>query len=379
MKYTLKYYLPVCALAALLTLLPEQLMPRTDAFTHTVNNMDLHPQSTIAPFETTAEPDTQSVSMESAYTNFAIAQVNNYVNIRSIPSTEGDIVGKLPGGSVAEIQATAGEENDWFQIISGNVTGYIKAEYFISGEEAAAVMDNYVVTYAQITVNRLNVRKDASTGSKRIGYLEEGETVKVIEDLGDWLHVEYTDTTKGYIAKEYTQLNESYLYAQTAEETAAQKALFKARTSRVQTEEAKKPENTTKVEFPATTYTSNEELRKAIIEDALQYVGNKYVNGGNSLTNGTDCSGFTMLIFAQYGYSLSRTPSGQLSSAGRSIDYSEIQPGDIICYTENGKTCSHVAIYIGDGQIVHAANRRKGICIGKAGYGTIIGVKNVID
>ena len=106
MKYTLKYYLPVCALAALLTLLPEQLMPRTDAFTHTVNNMDLHPQSTIAPFETTAEPDTQSVSMESAYTNFAIAQVNNYVNIRSIPSTEGDIVGKLPGGSVAEIQAT---------------------------------------------------------------------------------------------------------------------------------------------------------------------------------------------------------------------------------------------------------------------------------
>ena len=96
------------------------------------------------------------------------------------------------------------------------------------------------------------------------------------------------------------------------------------------------------------------------------------------MDGGTDSSGFTSLIYAEYGYSLSRTPGGQLSSNGRSISYSEAQPGDIICYGKNGK-CTHVALYIGDGQIIHSANPRKGVVIYKADYDTIIGVKNVID
>ena len=113
---------------------------------------------------------------------------------------------------------------------------------------------------------------------------------------------------------------------------------------------------------------------------ALQYVGSKYVHGGSSLATGTDCSGFTCFIYAEFGYSISRTPEGQLSSAGRSIDYSQSQPGDIICYSSNGgASCTHVAFYIGDGQIVHAANSRKGVIIGRADYSPIIGIKNVID
>ncbi|MBO4515437.1 MAG: C40 family peptidase, partial [Lachnospiraceae bacterium] len=131
---------------------------------------------------------------------------------------------------------------------------------------------------------------------------------------------------------------------------------------------------------PAAAYSTNQELRDSLVEYALQFVGNRYVNGGNSLTEGTDCSGFTKLIYAEYGYSLGRTPASQLSSAGRSIDYSEIQKGDIICYSSNGgKSCTHVAIYIGDGMIVHAANSKKGICTQKAIYSTIMGVKNIID
>ncbi len=410
MKYILTHYLSLCALAVWLTAIPTQYMPHMDAFLYSQENATLHEPRVTTPEDmtpTTVEEPTASgdivasteelppaqseeplsatqpedmLSEETTDPLFAIAQVNNYVNIRSLPTTDSAIVGKLPNGSVAEIQGMAGAENDWFQIISGNISGYIKSEYFLSGEAAEAVMDDYVITYARIMVDRLNVRKEATTGSKRIGYLEKEETVKVLEDTGDWLHVEYTDATKGYIAKEYTQPFESYLYAQTSEEVATQKATYAARESRVQAPETNKPENTTKVVLPATTtYTSNEELRKAIVENALQYVGNKYVRGGNSLENGTDCSGFTMLIYAQYGYALSRIPHGQYTSAGRSIDYSEIQPGDIICYTENGTKCSHVAIYMGDGQIVHAANKRKGICIGKAEYGTILGIRNVID
>ena len=382
MKNTLKYYLPVCALAMMLAAIPQEYMPHMDAFLYTLGHADLLADNDTQVVSLAADGTDASANIQTdddEYVNFAIAQVTDYVNVRSLPSTDGDIVGKLPNGSVAQIQAIAGEANDWFQITSGNVTGYIKAEYFLSGEEAASVLDEYVTTYAQILVDRLNVRKEASTTAERMGYLEKDEIVHVIEDNGDWLYIEYTDTTKGYIAKEYAQLTESYIYAASPQEEAAQKATYKTRNSRVQTAETAKPENT-KEEFPTTTtYSSNEELRKAIVENAMQYVGNKYVHGGNSLETGTDCSGFTMLIFAQYGYSLSRTPSGQLSSAGRSIDYSEIQPGDIICYTENGTKCSHVAIYIGNGQIVHAANSRKGICVGNADYNTILGIKNVID
>ena len=111
----------------------------------------------------------------SEYANFAIANVNNYVNVRSMPSTEGEIVGKIYSGAVAEVLATAGDNNDWFQIVSGNVEGYIKSEYFLYGEEAAAVRDEYVTKYAEVQVTRLNVRKDSSTDSKRIGYVDEGE------------------------------------------------------------------------------------------------------------------------------------------------------------------------------------------------------------
>ena len=139
------------------------------------------------------------------------------------------------------------------------------------------------------------------------------------------------------------------------------------------------PENTvvTPLTPPATLYTSNEELRRSIVDYAMLYLGYPYVHGGRSLAGGTDCSGFTCYIYADFGYSISRTPSGQYSSDGRSIDYSEIQPGDIICY---GKSkCTHVGMYIGDGQIIHSANSRKGVVIYDADYDNILAVKNIID
>ena len=132
--------------------------------------------------------------------------------------------------------------------------------------------------------------------------------------------------------------------------------------------------------LPSSNYTTNVELRNAIVAHAMQYVGNRYVSGGSSLAGGTDCSGFTCFVYADFGYLLSRTPGGQLAGAGRSIDYANIQPGDIICYSSNGgKSCTHVALYIGNGQIVHAKNSRDGVCVSMAGFEPIIGIKNVID
>jgi cell wall-associated NlpC family hydrolase len=355
---------------------------------------------------------------ESEYADLAIARVDKYVNVRSLPSTAGQILGKIYNGAVAHIIETAGEENDWLHVTSGSVEGYIKAEYFIYGKDAAEVIEDYVTRYAVITASRLNVRKETSAESKRIGYLDQGERAKIVENLGDWIKVEYSEGQTGYVSAEYVEVTEEFTYAISIEEEKAEIARQKALEERKRQEEAKAAEAkaakaktaaeaTTAAEqtgeaagqagnagdagqasagqeaqgiTPAGEYATNEELRDSLVEYALQFVGNKYVNGGNSLTNGTDCSGFTKLIYAEYGYSLGRTPASQRSSAGRSIDYSEIQKGDIICYSSNGgKSCTHVAIYIGDGMIVHAANSKKGICTQKAQYSTIMGVKNIID
>ena len=234
----------------------------------------------IDAFTFAAAPSTD-LPKAGSYVNMAVANVNDYVNIRKAPNTESDIIGRIYDNAVAKIIKYSPEDDSWLQIESGELTGYVKAEYFLTGTEAAAAIESSLHTGNELT------------------------------------------------------------YAKSIEELRL-------------------------------------DLRQSIVDFALQYVGNPYVHGGNSLTKGTDCSGFTSLVYAEFGYSLSRTPSGQLSSNGTEIEYSEIQPGDIICYTSNGKTCTHVAIYIGDGQIVHAANSRKGIIIGEADYSTIMGVKDIV-
>lgn len=319
---------------------------------------------------------------DSEYADLAIAKVDSYVNVRSIPSTDGQVLGKIYNGAVAHVIEKVGENGEWFHVTSGSLEGYIKAEYFLYGKDAADVIDDYVTRYALVHASRLNVRKEPSIESGRIGYLNDGEKAKITEDLGDWQKVEYSGGQIGYVSADYTEVLEEFSYAISIEEEQAEIARQKALEERKRQQEASVPENTAvSAVTPAAGYSSNSELRDSLVNYALQFVGNPYVSGGNSLTNGTDCSGFTKLIYGEFGYSLGRTPGNQLSSAGRKVDYSEIQKGDIICYSDNGgASCTHVALYIGDGKIVHAANRKKGICTQSAEYGSmIIGVRNVID
>ena len=313
---------------------------------------------------------------ENEYSNLAIADVNNYVNVRSTPNTEGEIVGKMYDGSVAQVQSiTTESDGDWFQVISGEVEGYIKAEFFIYGDAAAEVIDNYVTRYAVVQADRLNVREEPDTSASRIGYIDHGEKAQIIEYGEEWTKIRYTDEKQGYVASEFITVEEEFIYAKSiAEEQAEQAALQELQQRAAQTEQTA-PENTTVVITPpATSYTTNAELRSAIVQYAMQYLGTPYVHGGRSLASGTDCSGFTSYIYAEFGYSLSRTPQGQWGSV------SEVQPGDIVCYSSNGSKCTHVGIYIGNGQIVHEANSRKGTIVSDIYYdNTFIGVKNVID
>ena len=326
----------------------------------------------------TLEAETEETE-ENEYADLAIAQVSDYVNVRSLPNTDSDIVGKIYNGAVAQVLSVTGEDHDWFQIVSGNVEGYIKAEFFLYGDAAAEVIDQYVTRYANVIADRLNVREQPSTESKRIGYIDNGERVQLLENQGEWLRVRYTDGKEGYVSPQYVTISEEFVYGKTLEEEAKEQEERKILEERENVTEQEVAENVTiVVTEPVGTYSSNAELRSSIVNYAMQFLGNRYIHGGSSLVTGTDCSGFTSLIYKEFGYSLSRTPSGQLSSNGRSIDYSQIQPGDIICYGKGGK-CTHVALYTGNGQIIHSANSRKGVVIYQADYDTIIGIKNVID
>ena len=322
--------------------------------------------------------NTEVVEDTNEYADFAIADVDDYVNIRKEPNTDAEIVGKLYDGAVAQILEVAGENDEWFKIVSGNAEGYIKAEFFIYGDAAVEVIDQYIAKYIEVTCDRLNVRSEASSESARIAYIEYEERLLVLEEGDEWIKVKYLNK-EGYVSADYVTIVEEFIYAKTMEEERAELAAIAEMEARENASEESAPQDTTVVEPPSDSYTTNEELRNAIVAYAKQFVGYPYVHGGQTLS-GTDCSGFTMLILKEFGYSISRTPQGQYTGAGRAISYSEAQPGDIICYSDNGSSCTHVAFYIGNGQIVHAANSRDGVKISSATQGrNIIGVRNVID
>ena len=337
-------------------------------------------------FEQESETPSES-DEEDEYSNLAIADVHNYVNVRTEPDTTSQIVGKMYDGSVAQILDTVGEgEDKWFKVVSGNVEGYIKAQYFIFGKDAQKVIEEYIIRYAVIKADRLNVRNAPDISADRIGYLAFGEKVKVaeleVESVeGKWIKVFYTSDKTGYVSADYVTIEESFIYAKSIEEEKAELEALKALQERQSHDEKKAPENPViQVTPPPTDYANVSELRNAIVNYAMQYLGNRYIMGGQTLAGGTDCSGFTCYIYREFGINLSRLPQGQWTSNGRQIDVSVIQPGDIVCYSQNGSTCSHVGIYIGNGQIIHSANSRKGVIISNIYYdNTFIGVKNVLD
>ena len=364
---------------------------------------------------------------KSSYENVAISKVTDFVNIRKSASTAAEAVGKIYNNSAATILDTVdGEGGKWYKIRSGNVTGYMMARYFITGSEAEKAAQEAGTTYG--TVNgtaSLRLREKADMTSATLTLLANGATYQVIGQEGNFLKIQVDDDLVGYVFRDYIKTSISFTQAVSNAEEAAKKAeeqkrkaeaeaaisalekmskeatgTGSAKTTRAaETEKTKKAaettETTAKKTAAAATHAEQTEKattaapakkttkapapakkesgvtsarRSAIIAYAEQFLGNPYVYGGTSLTNGTDCSGFTMQIYEHFGIDIGRSSRDQAAN-GRTISQSEMKPGDLLFYA-SGDYINHVTMYIGNGKVIHASSSRTGIIESPADYRT---------
>ena len=431
-----------------------------------------------AATEIAAESDTDT----SLVGTLAFAQCEEYINIRESASTDSAVTAKIYNNGSATIEE---QDGDWYKIRSGNAEGYVKAEYFVTGEAADAVAQKAAYNVAMVHPTDLNIRSDANEDSEVLATAHEKDELEVVAWDGDWMKVALGGDVYGYVNAYYVDYKTYYPTAETieeeqvrlsAEQEAAEAADYEVSDDTAETlpeetyeeptvgdssdtEEASYPDDsdeTTWTETPATDETvwteapeteapyteapeteapeteapyteapeteapyteapaeteapyteapeteapyteapaeteapyteapeteapyteapeteapSTSGVGQQIADFAVQYVGNPYVWGGTSLTEGADCSGFVQTVFANFGLYLSRTAESQ-SYGGTSISLDNLQPGDLLFYNSTG-SIDHVAIYIGGGQIVHAANSRSGIIISNAYYQT---------
>lgn len=310
---------------------------------------------------------------EERFSNLVIAQVNDYVNVRSIPSEEGEILGKLYDDSVGTFIS---EENGWYQITSGSVTGYVKAEYCVTGEAAVELAKEVGTRLARVTTTTLKVRTEPSLEASVLGLVPIDDELVVSDEVDGWVQVD-TEEGIGWVSTEFVELHTEFVQAESKEEEAKRlakeeeerrKAREAAAAAVAQTQSTSTNSESTPVSYAVT---GDSEMGAAVAEYALQFVGNPYVYGGSSLTNGTDCSGFVMSVYANFGVSLPHSSSADRKQGSAVDGLANAQPGDIICYS------GHVALYIGGGQIVHASNSKTGIIVSNADYKQILAIRRI--
>lgn len=317
---------------------------------------------------------------EEGFKSLVIAQVNDYVNVRSIPSEEGEILGKLYDESVGEFIE---EEDGWYKITSGSVTGYVKAEYCVTGDEAVSLAKQVGRRIATVTTTTLKVREEPSLDATVLGLVPIQDQLLVTEEMDDWVKVNIEEGD-GYVSLDYVTLSTEFVKAESkaeeearlakeeAERQAALEAARKAEEKNRKAQQKAQASSGETAEAPVVYASgSGSELGNAVANYACQFVGNPYVYGGTSLTNGADCSGFVMSVYANFGVSLPHSSAAD-RNVGTAVDgLANAQPGDIVCYS------GHVAIYIGNGQIVHASTAKTGIKISDANYRTPLGVRRI--
>ena len=368
-------------------------------------------------WETAEIAENELPQTASEFADIAVAQVNHYVNVRQEPDTESEILGKLYDKSAATVLETT--EDGWYRITSGNVNGYVKAEYVVVGDEELA--RSVGTRLATVTTTTLFVRTEPTTEAKVLTMLPDGDDVVVTDESTEgWAKVSTADGD-GYVALDYVTLSTEYIHAESkaeeearlareeAERQAAARAAEEARKAReaeaaraaAEQEAARKAAEKQEVKKSGAGSSAGSSSGssagsssggsagsgsgssagqsaqtasyngQAVVDYARQFLGNPYVYGGNSLTNGTDCSGFVKGVYAAFGINLPRTSSEQ-RSVGYAVSLSEIQPGDIVCYS------GHVGIYAGNNTLIHASNEKTGITLtSPVTYRSVLAVRRI--
>ena len=296
--------------------------------------------------QASAASDQKPQKVSKQFQKLAISIAKDFVYVRKSASTGCKAIGKLHRGSAGTI---LGKKGAWVKISSGSLKGYVKKEYIATGADAEKLAEKYGTKYAVLKkgTSVLNVREEKNTSSDIVTQLPEGKRYTVKSENADWCRVKVKGKS-GYIAKEYVHTKYSFKEAKSLK---------------------KKTKETVR------SYAS-ENKAESLISYAKQFIGNKYVWGGTSLTNGTDCSGFTLRVFQKFGYSLPRT-SAEQAGCGSSVKLSELKPGDLVFYKRGGRV-HHVAIYIGGGQIVHAAGAKWGIITSNMNYSRVSHARRIL-
>lgn len=379
------------------------------------------PEGKAAPAAEASEEQQKETLKEekpvSEFENVGISVADNYVNIRKKPDTESEILGKLYRGAAATILETKGE---WVKIKSGSVTGYINADYLAIGFDVEELVDRYGTKWAEVTTTTLKVREEPSTDAVTLTLIPLGESYQVLKEKDGWVKIlldegeEGEEATTGWVSKDYVDIRVEFEHAISIEEEEAEKRREEEARKAEEEQLRKLEEERRKQQQSSNSGSSNSGSNSSnsgnsgssssggsnsgssssnsgssgssssgssdsgstvgsgsgadIAAYAQKFKGNPYVYGGTSLTNGTDCSGFTQSVYKHFGISIPRTSAAQ-SGTGKKVSLDSLKEGDLVFYAKNGRV-NHVAMYIGGGQVIHASSPKTGIKISSYNYRT---------
>lgn len=286
-----------------------------------------------------------------------LAYVEEAVNVRTEPNEDAERAGTLPVNGIALV-VEKGDE--WTKIESGITVGYVRNDFLLFGDAAGAYAEETCPKVAKVNTTTLYVREQQDEGSDCLTMIPEGESYEVIpreNDVDGWTYIKVDSDIEGYVSSEYVDISYGFAHALSVAEEE------ELRIQKEREEAARLAEMTST-------------RRQEVVNFALQFVGNPYVYGGTSLTNGTDCSGFTMRVYEHFGYAIPRTAEAQQQGL-TNVSLDSIQPGDLLFY-RGGGGIGHVTMYIGGGQVVHASSSTTGIIVSNIGYRTPCAAARII-